>query len=123
MHNKVLIIDDAPDIVRLVEFELNFEGYEVKTAWTGKEGVELARSFKPDIILLDYILPEMTGPEVLKLLKSDPELKGIPVIMLSAKTQKKDIKSGLTAGAIGFIEKPFDPSALSSRMREILNAA
>ena len=112
MAQKILIIDDEPDLIRLLESRLKSYKYEVLSAFDGNAGLELARSKRPDLIILDVVMPGMGGFEVLNHLKHTSETSGIPVIML---TQKKDSGSMLDAEEMGgtdYISKPFEPGEL-----------
>jgi DNA-binding response OmpR family regulator len=117
---KVVIAEDEPDIRDLIRFTLQFAGYEVFAGNNGEEGYELTKREKPDIVLMDVRMPKMTGYEACRKIKADPELKGIPVIFLSAKGQEAEIQSGLDAGADEYLLKPFAPDQLTERIREIL---
>ena len=96
---KILVAEDEPDIRDLVAFTLRFAGYEVVSGSNGEEAVELARQEYPDLIILDVRMPRMTGYDACKLIKSEPDLKDVPVIFLSAKGQETEIQSGMDAGA------------------------
>lgn len=119
-HARVLIVDDEADIVSTVKYRLEFCGFEVITAANGKEGLEKAANEKPDIILLDISMPVMNGHEVLERLKSYPELKDIPVIMLTAYSDAKDIAKAANLGIAGYITKPFDFSELMGKISNAL---
>jgi len=108
MGYKILVVDDEPNIVKLVESRLKANGYEVVSAGNGRQGFEKAKEEKPDLILLDIMMPEMTGDEALALLKKDPATGDIPVIMLTAKQDADDIvKCVVDGGAADYIVKPF----------------
>jgi len=120
MTQKILIIDDEPDLVRLLESRLKTNNYEVISAFEGKTGLELARQKKPDLIILDVVMPNMDGFEVLHALKHSFETSAIPVIML---TQKRDSGSMLDAQELGgtdYISKPFDPDELLKLMKRYI---
>ena len=118
---KVVIAEDEPDIRDLIKFTLQFAGYEVFAGGNGEEGYELAKREKPDLVLMDVRMPRMTGYEACRKIKSDPELKHIPVIFLSAKGQDSEIQSGLDAGAEEYLLKPFAPDQLTERVRAVLH--
>lgn len=119
---KILVIDDDDDIRRIIELALLKLGkWEVIMAGGGKEGLLLAQSERPDLILLDVMMPGMDGPTMLKILKEDPKLSAIPVIFVTAKVQKQEVESYTGLGAIGVISKPFDPLALPSMIIDFLN--
>ncbi len=109
---KILIIDDEQDLVEITQMALEFNGHDVVSANDGAAGLALASTTKPDIILLDVMMPVMNGYEVCEKLKTDPQLKKIPVIMLSAKAQPGDIQTGRDAGADSYMTKPFDSKLL-----------
>lgn len=103
---RVLIVDDEPSILELLELALSGEGYEVLRAANGHEALE--KAYLADLVLLDGMLPGITGWEVCRLLKSRPETRFLPVIMVSAMAQQLDVERGRSAGADGYITKPFD---------------
>lgn len=109
---KILVVDDEPDIVETLKFRLESEGYEVVTAYNGLEALNKARNEKPDLIVLDIMLPKMDGYQVCRLLKFDERYSGIPVLMLTAKTQETDKITGLKTGADEYMMKPFDAKEL-----------
>ena len=111
---KVLIVDDDVNIVQIVKVNLEMDGMKVVTASNGQEGVNAARKEHPNLILMDWMMPEMTGTEATKILKKDKHTKNIPVFMLTARTQVPDVNKAFAAGADNYITKPFDPIRLSS---------
>jgi len=113
----VLAVEDDRDILKLIAYSLECEGYEVTGATTGEDGVEAARSEKPDLILLDLMLPGIDGLEVCRRLKADPNTAHIPVIMVTAKGEETDIVTGLEHGADDYVTKPFSPKVLVARIR------
>ena len=114
---KILIIDDEPSIVKLVEAYLKPEGYEVLTASDGNAGLKAARAFKPDLLILDVMLPGMDGIELLSRLRRESE---VYVIMLTARTDEMDKIVGLTVGADDYVTKPFSPRELTARVKAAL---
>jgi two-component system phosphate regulon response regulator PhoB len=118
--DKILVIDDEKDILDLVEYNLKQNGYKVSCIATGEEALESAITMKPDLILLDLMLPGVDGFDVCKELKSQPDTKDIPVIMLTAKSEDIDVVTGLELGADDYITKPFSPRVLIARVRAIL---
>ncbi len=114
---KILIIDDEPSIVNLVQAYLKPEGYQVYTAADGNAGLKAARAFKPDIILLDVMLPGMDGIELLSRLRRESQ---VYVIMLTARTEETDKIVGLTVGADDYVTKPFSPRELVARIKAAL---
>ena len=120
MVEKILAVDDEIDILQLIEMTLISDGFEVVTASNGIEAVEQAKIHMPDLILLDLMMPEMDGFEVIKHLKQAPEMKDIPVIMLTAHAQAHERIEGLSAGADDYITKPFELEELKLRIESIL---
>lgn len=116
---KILVCDDERHIVRLIQVNLERHGYQVVTAYDGKEGLEKARAEKPDLMVLDVMMPYMDGFEVLKTLKREPETENLPVIMLTAKAQDKDVFEGYHYGADMYLTKPFNPMELISFVKRI----
>lgn len=120
---KVLIVDDDPDIRLVASVSLKNIGlYEVYTANDGIEAIREAKQIHPDVILLDFIMPEMNGDIVLKKLLADHELKNIPIIFLTAKSDANHKSRLLDLGAKGIINKPFDPLDFASQIEKILNS-
>ncbi|HLW17093.1 MAG TPA: response regulator [Actinomycetota bacterium] len=117
---RVLVVDDDRVIQQLLEVNLELEGYEVKRAGNGDEALKLVRSFKPDIVLLDVMMPKLDGREVCRRIKGDPATADIPVVFLSARAQDMDVNSGLELGASAYITKPFDPVDLLSTVERVL---
>ncbi len=118
--SRVLIVDDDPVIQLLLRVNMEMEGFEVESAADGEEGLRLALKAKPDIMLLDVMMPKMNGYEVLAQLRSGEATKNLPVILLSAKARSADETEGLNAGADLYITKPFELPHLVSRMKELL---
>lgn len=114
---KILVIDDEPSIVKLVTAYLKPEGYEVLTAADGPTGLKAARAFKPDLIILDIMLPGMDGIELLSRLRRESE---VYVILLTAKTEETDKVIGLSVGADDYVTKPFSPRELTARVKAAL---
>ena len=120
MKSKILVVDDEPDAVELVEFNLRGAGFDVITAGNGDEALKKARTFAPDLILLDLMLPEVDGLEVCKILRRDPATAALPIIMLTAKAAELDRVLGLELGADDYITKPFSPRELVLRVKNLL---
>ena len=118
--NSVLVIDDEDDVRRVVEMNLRADGFEVYTSPDGYSGIEAARKYKPKLILLDVMMPDMDGLEVLRELKWDKKLKKIPVIMLTAKSTVGDMEHAFGRRADGYITKPFDGSSLGETIKKKL---
>ena len=117
---KILVVEDERDIRDLISFTLRFAGYDVVTGTNGLEAIDGAQREKPDIILMDVRMPQMTGFEACQKIKAIPELQSIPIVFLSAKGQESEIQAGLDAGATEYLLKPFAPDDLIRRVKEIL---
>ncbi len=116
---KILVCDDERHIVRLIQVNLERQGYTVTTAFDGKEGLEKIRTEKPDLVVLDVMMPYMDGFEVLKTIRREPETESLPVIMLTAKAQDKDVFEGYHYGADMYLTKPFNPMELVAFVKRI----
>ena len=117
---KILIVDDEPDVASLLNLMLKSKGYETITAGDGQEALEKARHEKPDLIVLDIMLPRLDGYKVARMLKFDEKFSHIPIIMVTAKIQEKDKKTGLEMGADAYVTKPFDTAMLLEKINEVL---
>ena len=117
---KVLVVDDEPDDVELVKFNLKSAGFEVVTACDGEEALKKARAAPPDLIVLDVMLPEVDGLEVCKILRRDLATSAIPIVLLSAKAAEVDRVLGLELGADDYVTKPFSPRELVLRVKKLL---
>jgi DNA-binding response OmpR family regulator len=109
---KILIVDDDPVIVRLLQINFRLEGYDVDTASRGEQALEQARTGHPDVVILDVMMPGLDGWEVCRRLKEIPEVRGVPVIFLSARAQDEDRRRGYALGVDEYVTKPFDPGHL-----------
>ncbi len=118
--HKIMVVDDEPNIVKLVRISLELANYEVIEAFSGTEALEKVRDVVPALFLLDIMMPGLNGYDVCKRLKADERTKNVPVVMLTAKGQKGDAEEGLKAGADDYIIKPFDPFELNEQVNEIL---
>jgi len=116
----IIVIDDLPENVFMLQDRLEQEGYEVITAYDGKSGIEKVRRERPDLILLDVMMPDLTGIEVCKILVADNETSGIPIILVTAKSGAEDTKEGLEAGAFDYIKKPINRIELIARVKSAL---
>ncbi|MCL6634463.1 MAG: response regulator, partial [Peptococcaceae bacterium] len=114
---RILVVDDERNILELIRFNLEREGYQVLTAPDGVKGMELARREKPDLIVLDVMLPGVSGLEICRELHQDPATKNIPIIMLSARAGEVDRVLGLEMGADDYVIKPFSPRELVARVK------
>ena len=120
---KIVVIEDEPDILELLQFNLGREGYEVASAGTGLEGLAAVRRELPDLVLLDLLLPGIDGLDVCRQLRSDPETRDVPIIMVTAKREESDVVLGLGLGADDYVQKPFSPRELVARVRAVLRRA
>lgn len=120
MAKKILVIDDEPEIILAIQIRLKQANYEVVSAYDGKDGIEKAAKEKPDLILLDILMPEMNGFQTLQKLKEDTQTMSIPVIMLTAKSQLDDVTKATNLGAEDYIVKPFDHIAMLKKIKELL---
>ncbi len=118
---RILLVDDEEDLVKTVSFRLEANGYEVTSAYNGMEAIDKVHKDKPDLVILDLMLPKIDGYKVCGLLKKDSRYKEIPIIMFSARAQEADIKMGEEVGADAYITKPFEPQALLDKISELLN--
>ena len=117
---RILVVDDEEDILELVRFNLAREGYQVICTTSGEKTLKIIRSEKPDLIVLDLMLPGIDGLEVAKQIKNDPKTNSIPIVMLTAKGEEADIVTGLELGADDYITKPFSPRVLLARVKAVL---
>jgi CheY-like chemotaxis protein len=118
---KILVVEDDPLMSRMYQKIFTFEGYQVEMAGDGQEGLEKARSVKPNLILLDIMMPKMNGLEVLEKLKADPDVKAIPVVMLTNLAGTQDAEAALLKGAVKYIVKSeHDPKQVANMVKEIL---
>jgi len=117
---KILIVEDERDILHLVKLYLEKEGFRVSTAVTGPDGLKAARTDRPDLLVLDLMLPDMDGLEVCKRLRTEPQTATLPIIMLTAKAEESDTIIGLELGADDYVTKPFSPKALVARVKALL---
>ena len=118
---KILIVDDEVDLVETVRFPLEMEGFDVLVSYNGEDALSQARKEKPDLIILDLMLPKLDGYKVCRLLKFDERYKHIPILMLTAKTQEKDKILGKETGADEYITKPFEMDYLMEKVKSYLN--
>src|SRR6058998_2992871 len=123
MSESVLVVDDDPDVARFIEVNLRSAGYEVAVASNGEEALERALDGRPDLILLDVMMPKMDGFEVAQRLRRDPRTSSCSIIMLTAKALSSDKVLGLSSGADDYIIKPFDPVELLARVKGTLRRA
>lgn len=120
MKAKVFLVEDDQSIVSLVQYNLQKEGFNVQTSGNGEEAIKDLKNYEPDLILLDWMLPDLSGLDICKSLKKDKKHKNIPIIMLTAKGQEEDKVSALNAGADDYITKPFGHAELIARINALL---
>lgn len=116
----VLVVDDEDDVVVLCRVNLEFEGYEVIEAADGEDALAKVRAHRPDVVLLDVMLPGLDGWAVLAAIREDPELRDTPVVLLTARLQDDDQIRGWAAGAADYVTKPFSPLTLSQVLQDVL---
>lgn len=120
---KIVIAEDERDILELIRFVLEFNGFDVVTADNGEEAVRKVLAERPDLVLLDVRMPRMTGHQACQALKANAKTRCIPVVFLSARGQEADVRYGLSLGAADYILKPFSPEELTDRLRKVLASA
>lgn len=122
MNNKIhiLVVDDEEDILELIQYNLSKEGYRITCLDSGEKALQEIQTQKPDLILLDLMLPGLDGFQITRQLKANPDTSAIPIIMLTAKGEETDIVAGLELGAEDYITKPFSPRVLIARIRTVL---
>jgi two-component system phosphate regulon response regulator PhoB len=120
MAERILVVDDEPDLLELVRVNLRQASYEVETAETGREALERLRRHPPALLVLDLMLPDLSGTDVCRQVRQDPELAALPIIMLTAKADEVDRVVGLELGADDYVTKPFSPRELVLRVRAVL---
>lgn len=116
----ILVVDDEEDILELVSYNLMREGYRVSCVETGEKAIKAAQTQQPDLIVLDLMLPGLSGLDVTRTLKRDPKSAHIPIIMLTAKGEEADVVAGLNMGADDYVTKPFSPKILNARIRAVV---
>jgi two-component system alkaline phosphatase synthesis response regulator PhoP len=119
-QSRVLVIEDERDVAELMRYHLAREGYDVHVRASGLEGIKQAKESRPDIVLLDIMVPELNGWEVCRRLKQDPDLRGIPVIMVTGRVEEGDKVLGFEMGADDYVTKPFSPRELLARVRAVM---
>ncbi len=122
MTLSVLLAEDDPDIQLVARLALKRAGFVVRVVGNGREALAAIREDPPDVVLLDWMMPELDGPDTCLQLKSDPATSHIPVIFLTAKSQEAEIQRGLSLGAAGYVTKPFDALQLGQQVKDIVAA-
>jgi two-component system phosphate regulon response regulator PhoB len=120
MAERILVVDDEPDLLELVRVNLRQASYEVETAETGRQALDCLRRRPPDLLVLDLMLPDLSGTDVCRQVRQEPELAALPIIMLTAKADEVDRVVGLELGADDYVTKPFSPRELVLRIRAVL---
>ena len=123
MPATILVVDDDPVILQLLQVNFEMEGFTVITAADGQEGVDRTRADRPDVIVSDVMMPKKSGLELVAELKGDPDTASIPVLLLTAKAQQADIADGLEKGADDYVTKPFEPLELVDRVNRLLGVS
>ena len=116
----ILVVEDEEDVLELLRYNLDKNGFAVETAMTGEDAIQKAHNVRPDLVLLDLMLPAIDGLEVCKTLKRNPDVEHIPIVMVTAKGDEADIVAGLEVGADDYITKPFSPRVLIARVKAVL---
>lgn len=120
MSPRILVVDDEPDLLELVRFNLTQAGFEVDTAESGSEAIEQIRRARPDLLILDVMMPDLSGTDLCRHIRSDQRLADLPIIMLTAKSAEVDRVVGLELGADDYVTKPFSPRELALRVKAVL---
>ena len=122
MSKRVLIVDDEPNIVISVEFLMKREGFAVSVARDGEEALERIHADRPDLVILDVMMPKMNGFEVCERVRADPQLSAVRILMLTAKGREAEMRKGLTLGADAYIPKPFSTRDLVNRVKSLIDS-
>ena len=120
---RILLVDDEPSIVKMVGKRLEIEGFDVLVAMDGQDGLSKAQTERPDLIVLDLMLPKLNGYEVCTMLKQDARYQKIPVVLFTARAQEKDEKLGMECGANAFVRKPFRSQELLEKIQTLISAS
>jgi DNA-binding response OmpR family regulator len=118
--STIVVVDDDADILGLLEYKLTAAGHQVTAEADGEAGLAAIQEVRPELVVLDWMMPRMTGIEVCLELRKDPELANIPVLFLTAKAQESDVQRGFAAGGNDYVVKPFSPRELSTRIDALL---
>ncbi|MQW75529.1 response regulator [Nocardioides sp. dk4132] len=117
---RILVADDDVDIRELVEFKLSTLGHDITAVADGQAAVDACRSSRPDLAVLDVMMPGVSGLDAIRVIRADPVLADLPVILLTARAQESDVENGFDSGADDYITKPFSPRELASRVEALL---
>jgi two-component system, OmpR family, response regulator MtrA len=120
---KIVVADDDVDVRMLVALKLRHSGYDVVDVGDGAAAVEACRDEKPDLVVLDLMMPVMSGLEACRAIKAEPELADVPVVLLTARAQNTDVDAGLAVGADAYVTKPFSPKELAARVESLLGGS
>ena len=120
---RILVADDDVDIRELVEFKLSTMGHDITAVGDGAAAIDACREKKPDLAVLDVMMPGVSGLDAIREIRSDPDLADLPVILLTARAQESDVETGFDSGADDYITKPFSPRELASRVQALLSRA
>ena len=118
--NKILIVDDEPSLLLLLKSRLEANHYQVLTACHGIEGLQVLKQERPDLVLLDILMPDIDGFSFLEKMKQFPDVRSVPIIMLSAKARQEDIRRAISLGAKDYVIKPFTPEILMNKIKKVL---
>ena len=122
-HSRILVVEDEPDISALVAYQLAHAGFQVRTASTGREALRALDTETPDLVVLDLMLPEVSGTEILRAMRAGKETRDVPVIVLKARGDEEDRLRGFELGADDYVSKPFSPKELVLRVKAVLRRA
>lgn len=117
---KILLVDDEPDLAQLVSLRLKAAGYEVQVAYDGQQAIDQVKKSRPDLVILDLMLPKIDGYKVCRLLKFDERTRTLPILIFTARAQVEDVTLATECGADAYLTKPFDAEALLSKLAELL---
>ena len=120
VHKKIIIVEDQPDVADLLEEILSVDGYQVVKIHSSGGALSVIRTENPDVVLLDIMMPDVSGLDVLRFMRREPQLQQIPVVIVSAKTLSSDIRTGLDAGATAYLTKPVDVNKLRETVAEVI---
>jgi len=123
LPKKIIIVEDQPDVADLLEEMLGIDGYLVTKIHSSTGALSVIQAEKPDVVLLDIMMPDISGLEVLRFMRREPDMQGTPVVIVSARTLPEDIRTGLDAGATAYLTKPVDVNKLRETVARVIRAA